>query len=110
MNGVLAMRKLEEESSSGLEEPDADQIWNIMHAFWLRFSVALGTTFVCGVLYVRMSMYGATTSMTWMLVSSALISAIAWISSSRQLYLDSFYSGGLNSLSEDILLGKDKPW
>jgi len=104
------MRKLEEESSSGLDEPDARQIWNIMHAFWLRFMVAGGTTSVWWIMCVRMSMYGTTTSMLWGTSMFFVMSAIAWISVGKQLYLDSFYSGDLNLLGEEILLGKDKPW
>ena len=81
-----------------------------MHGFWLRFIVAGGTTSVGWIISVRMSIYGITVSMLGIASVFIVMSAIAWISVGKQLYLDSFYSGDFNLLGEDILLGKDKPW
>jgi len=79
LNGDLVMGKLEEESSSGLDGPDSGQFWNIMHGFWLRFFVAAMTISVAWIMYVRMSMYGVTTSMIWGTSVLIVLSAIAWI-------------------------------
>ncbi|MHA1613770.1 MAG: hypothetical protein ACTSW7_04575 [Candidatus Thorarchaeota archaeon] len=100
----------EQESSSGLEEPEVSYGENIMHAFWLRFAVALGTTFVWGIMGVRMSIYGITVNMLWVMGVFLIMSAVAWFGSVKQLIMDSNFSGVLNSLSEDILSGKDMPW
>ena len=104
------MGKFGKESSSGLEEPEVCFEENIMHGFWLRFAVALGTTLVWALMGVRMSMYGISMNMLWVLCVFISMSAVAWFGSVKQLIMDSNYSVVLNSLSEDILSGKDKPW
>ena len=77
MNGDIVMGTFEEERTSGLDESDARQIWNIMHGFWLRFIVAGGTTSVWWIMCVRMSMYGITTSMLCVTAAFIAVSAIA---------------------------------
>ena len=83
---------------------------NIMHAFWLRFAVTLGTTFVWSFIGIRMSMYGMTVSMLCAMGVFIAISAVAWFGSVKQLIMDSNFSVVFNSLSEDIFSGKDMPW
>ncbi len=100
----------EQESSSGLEEPEVSYEENIMHAFWLRFAVALGTTFVWSIMGIKMSMYGTSVSMLWTMGVFITISAVAWFGSVKQLIMDSNFSVVFNSLNEDIFSGKDMPW
>ncbi len=100
----------EQEVSSGLEEPEVSLEESIMHGFWLRFAVALGTTFVWSIMGIRMSMYGISVNMLWAMGVFIAISAVAWFGSVKQLIIDSNFSGVLNSLSEDTLSGKDMPW
>ena len=110
MNGDLVMGKLEEESSSGLEAPDSGQFCNIMHAFWLRVSVAIVTALLSVVYYGRMVIHEVTVNMVWMLLSSSLLCVIALVSLLRQLYLDYLFSGVFNSPVVEEQLGKDTPW
>ena len=100
----------EQEDSSGSEEPEVSIEESIMHGFWLRFAVALGTTFVWGIMGVRMSIYGITVNMLWAMGVILTISAVAWFGSVKQLIMDSKFSVVFNSLSEDIFSGKDMPW
>ena len=100
----------EQESSSGLEEPEMRYEENIKHGFWLRFAVALGTTFVWSIMGVRMSIYGISVNNLWVMGVFIAMSAVAWFGSVKQLIMDSNFSGVLNSLSKDILSGKDMPW
>ena len=100
----------EQEGSSGLEEPEVSYKKNIMHGFWLRFTVALGTTFVWALMGIKMSMYGISMNMLWPMGVFITMSAVAWFGSIKQLIMDSNYSVVLKSLSEDILSGKDMPW
>ncbi len=81
-----------------------------MHGFWLRFTVALGTTFVWSIMGIKMSMYGISVNMLWALGVFISTSAVAWFGSLKQLIMDSNYSVVLKALSEDILSGKDMPW
>jgi hypothetical protein len=110
MIGVLVMRKLEEESSSGLHGLDGNQLWNIEHAFWFRFLVAAVTTTVWVVMGIRMGMYGITIGELWEAGLFLGISIVAWIGFGRQGYLIMTFSEVLNSLSEDVLSGEYKPW
>lgn len=57
-----------------------------------------------------MSIYGITVNMLCAMGVFIAISAVAWFGSVKQLIMDSSFSGVLNSLSEDILSGKDMPW
>ena len=100
----------EQEGSSGFEESEVIFVENIMHAFWLRFAVALSTTFVWSIMGIKMSMYGISMNMLWAMGVFISMSAVAWFGLAKQLIMDSNYSVVLNSLSEDILSGKDMPW
>ena len=104
------MRTFEEERMSGLDGPDSFEEWNTAHGLWLRFLVAAITTFAWTILWIRMDLFGYTMAQLWGTVAFFGVSLIAWFSTGKQLYLDSFYSGVLNSSSEEILLGKDPPW
>ncbi len=57
-----------------------------------------------------MSIYGISVNMLWGMGVFIAMSAVAWFGSVKQLIMDSNYSVVLNSLSEDILSGKDMPW
>lgn len=100
----------EQEGSSGLEDLDVSRLWNTMHGFWLRFAITAATTTVWVISWIRVSMYGVTMSMLWVIGAFIVLSAIGWFSTGRQLYLDTLYHGGFNSSSDEYSLGKDLPW
>ncbi len=81
-----------------------------MHGFWLRFAVALSTTFVWAIIGIRMPIYGISMNMLWAIGVFISMSAVAWFGSMKQLIMDSNFSVVFNSLNEDMLSGEYKPW
>jgi len=110
MNGDFNMRTFEDERSSGLDGPDTFHEWNTAHGLWLRFLVAAITTSVWAIQWIRMDLYGMTMAQLWGTVAFIGVSLIAWFGFTKQTIADIRFSEVLNSLSEDLVVGKDLPW
>ncbi len=110
------MRTFEDERPSGLdsfERLDISQDWNPMHGFWLRFLIAAVTTSVWTIIWIRMSMYGISTSILWCTGVFIVLSMIAWSGFGRQLHVSSINSDFLASIGRDqslwrVYLGEDQ--
>ncbi|MFW9844547.1 MAG: hypothetical protein ACFFEV_08220 [Candidatus Thorarchaeota archaeon] len=100
------MRTFEEERESGLDGPD----WNTAHGLWVRFLVAVATTFAGTILWLRMDLYGITMVQFWGMVAFIGVGLIAWFGFTRQAIFDIRFIEALNSINEDILSGENRPW
>jgi hypothetical protein len=55
-----------------------------------------------------MSVHGVTLKILWVTGAVVVVSAIAWLGSAKQLYLDSLYNQQGSSIEETVL-GRDLP-